>query len=177
MGVLSGGLGGAGAGAATGAAIGSFIPGIGTAIGAGVGALAGGLFGGASSAEAESIDPNKNFKDLPWYDRVAATMSVKAEGLTQGVAGFFGLEDYVGSENQDLLASLNHKRSDDFGTSFQNGGNITGGSGGSQQAPQMGGIGVGGESPNQGISLGRALALEDEPALQQQNYNNNNFSF
>ena len=41
----------------------------------------------------------------------------------------------------------------------------------------MGGIGVGGESPNQGIFLGRAVALEDEPALQQTNYNNNNFSF
>ena len=177
MGVLSGGLGGAGAGAATGAAIGSFVPGIGTAIGAGVGALAGGLFGGASSAEAESIDPKKNFKDLPWYDRVAATMSAKAEGLTQGVAGFFGLEDSVGSENQDLLASLNHKPSNDFGTSFQSGGNITGGSAGGQPSAQMGGVGVGGESPNQGISLGRALALEDEPALQQQNYNNNNFSF
>jgi hypothetical protein len=87
------------------------------------------------------------------------------------------LEDSVGSENQDLLNSLNHKRSDDFGSSFQSGGNITGGSGGSQQSPQMGGVGVGGESPNQGISLGRAVALEDEAALQQTNYNNNNFSF
>lgn len=177
MGVLSGGLGGAGAGAVTGAAIGSFVPGIGTAIGAGVGALAGGFFGGASSAKAESIDPKKNFKDLSWGDRVAATMSAKAEGLAQGAAGFIGLEDAVGSKNQDLLASLNHKRSDDYGTSFQTGGNITGGSPGGLPSAQMGGVGVGGESPNQGISLGRALALEDEPALQQTNYNNNNFSF
>lgn len=177
MGVLSAGLGGAGAGAATGAAIGSFIPAIGTAFGAGLGALAGGIIGGGSAEKSEAINPQKNFKDLSWGDRVAATLSAKAEGLTQGVAGFFGLEDAVGSENQDLLASLNHKRSDDFGTSFQTGGNITGGSAGGQTSAQMGGVGSGGASPNQGISLGRALALEDEPALQQKNYNNNNFSF
>jgi hypothetical protein len=178
---IGGSLAGAGAGAATGAAIGSVVPVVGTAIGGLLGAGVGGLLGGASGAgfgaEAESIDPKKNFKDLSWGDRVATTMASKAEGLAQGVAGFFGLEDYVGSENQDLLANLNHKRSDNFGISFQSGGNITGGSAGGQTSPQMGGAGVGGASPNQGISLGRALALEDEPALQQTNYNNNNFSF
>ena len=177
MGWLDGGLTGAGTGAATGAAIGSVIPGIGTAIGAGFGALAGGLLGGASGAEAKTIDPNKNFKDLPWYDRVATTLAAKTEGLEKGVAGFFGLEDYVGTENQDLLDSLQHKRADDFGSSLQMGGNITGGAGGGAQSPQMGGVGVGGQTPNQGISLGKALALEEDPALEQTNYNNNNFSF
>lgn len=177
MGWFSSGVGGAGAGAATGAAIGSIVPGIGTAIGAGVGALAGGLLGGASGAEAESIDPNKNYKDLPWYDRVATTLSAKGEGLTRDVAGFFGLEDEVGTENQDLLDRLKHERSDDFASSFNTGGSITGGSGGGAPGAQMGGVGAGGTSPNQGVSLGRALALEEEPALEQTNYNNNNFSF
>jgi len=174
MGWFSSGLGGAGAGAATGAAIGSFIPGIGTAIGAGVGALAGGLFGGVSGAEASSVDQDKNFKDLPWYDRVATTMAAKTEGLTKGVAGFFGLEDSVSSENENLLDRLKHERSDDSGTSFQMGGNVTGGNGGypGTETPQGAGV-----VSNQGTSLGRALAMEEEPALEQTNYNNNNFSF
>lgn len=174
---LAAGFGGAGAGAATGAAIRSFVPGIGTAIGAGAGGLMGAILGGEASKETETIDPIKDFKNLSWGDRVASTMSAKAEGLTQGVAGLVGLEDSVGTENEDRLSALKHKSSDHAGSSFKMGGNITGGSAGGQTSPQMGGAGVGGASPNQGISLGRALALEDEPALQQTNYNNNNFSF
>lgn len=172
---LAAGFGGAGAGAATGAAIGSFVPGIGTAFGAGAGGLMGAILGGEASKETETIDPNKDFKNLSWGDRVASTMSAKAEGLTQGVAGLVGLEDSVGTENEDRLSALKHKSSDHAGSSFKMGGNITGGSSGGQPSPQMGGMG--GSSPNQGISLGRAVALEDEPALQQTNYNNNNFSF
>jgi len=174
MGWFASGLGGAGAGAVTGATIGSFVPGIGTAIGAGVGALAGGLLGGASGAEASSIDKNQKFKDMPWYDRVATTMASKTEGLTKNVAGFFGLEDSVGSENQDLLSRLQHERSDESGTSFQMGSNITGGSGGSSGTAMNA---PGTALSNQGTSLGRALAMEEEPALDQTNYNNNNFSF
>lgn len=165
MSVWESGLTGAGAGAATGAAIGSFIPGIGTAIGAGVGGLAGLLLGGGSAAEANTIDPNKSFKDLPWYDRAAATISAKTEGLEKGVASFFGLEDEVGSEKEDLLASLKHQRDDEAGTSYQVGSQITG-AGGSQGAQE----GVSGQIPSAGYSLGRRIAMEDDPALK--NFNN-----
>ncbi len=177
MGFIGSGLGGAGAGAATGAAIGSIIPGLGTAVGAGIGGLAGLFMGGVSGADANAIDPNKSYKDLGFFDRASATIAAKTEGLTRDVAGFFGVEDAVGTENKDLLSRLQHERRDDAGTSFQTGGNISGGSSGGLQAPQMGGMGAGGQTPSQGISLGRALALEEEPALQDQNYNNNNFSF
>lgn len=177
MGWFSSGVGGAGAGAATGAAIGSIIPGIGTAIGAGVGALAGGLLGGASGAETSAIDKNKSFRDLPWYDRVASTLAAKGEGLTRSVAGLVGLEDEIGTENQDVLDRLKYERSDDFGTSFQSGGSISGAIGGETSMPQMGGVGGAGATPNSGISLGKALAIEEEPALEEVNYNNNNFSF
>lgn len=170
-------LGSAAGGAATGAAIGSFIPGVGTAIGAGVGGLLGGVLGAGTTAEASTIDKNKNYKDLGFFDRASATLSAKTEGWGNNIAGVFGFEDAFGTENEDLLARLKHGRSDDAGTSFQTGGNITGGSGGGETAPQMGGMGAGGQTPNQGTSLGRALALEEEPALQQENYNNNNFSF
>ena len=170
-------LGSAAGGAATGAAIGSFIPGVGTAIGAGVGGLLGGGLGLGTTAEASTIDKDKNYKDLGFFDRASATLSAKTEGWGNDIAGIFGFEDAFGTENQDLLDRLKHERSDDAGTSFQMGGNITGGMGGETQGPQMGGIGAGGQAPNQGISLGRALALEEDPALEQENFNNNNFSF
>ena len=163
--VIGSGVAGGLSGAATGAAIGSFIPGIGTAIGAGIGGVAGLLMGGGSAAEASTIDPKKSYKELSWYDKAAATISAKTEGLERGAAGIFGLEDYVGTEKQDLLARLKHKNEDDAGTSYQVGSQITGG--GEQQDNQAG---VSGQMPSEGYSLGRRIAMEDDPALQ--NFNN-----
>ena len=177
MGWFSSGLGGAGAGAATGAAIGSFIPGIGTAIGAGIGGLIGGVSGGVSGAESSSIDKDKNFKDLPWYDRAAATISAKTEGVTRGFAGFFGLEDSVGKDSQNLLDTLKHTGEDDYGSSFKMGSSVSAPSSGSPISAQNGATGIGGSVPSKGQSLGMKYALEDEPSLDQTNYNNNNFSF
>lgn len=178
MSLFSSGLGGAGAGAATGAAIGSFIPGIGTAIGAGVGGLIGGLTGLGTAAESSTIDKEKQkYDDLSWYDKAATTIAAKTEGLTKDVAGFFGLEDSVSSENQNLLDRLKYKRSDDFATSLQNSGQVTGATSGAQGKNNFSGQGLDGEGGTEGSTLGKKPALQQEPALDQVNYNNNNFSF
>lgn len=180
MSLFSSGLGVAGAGAATGAAIGSFIPGIGTAIGAGVGGLIGGLTGLGTAAESSTIDKEKQkYDDLSWYDKAATTIAAKTEGLTKDVAGIFGLEDSVSSENQNLLDRLKYKTSDDFGTSLQNSGQVTGATSGPsiQGQGNFSGQGLGGEGGTEGSTLGKKPALQQEPTLDQVNYNNNNFSF
>ena len=120
------------------------------------------------------VGEGKKYEDLPWYDRAGATLKATGEGLLEGAAGLVGLEDEVGHENQDILAGLKHDAEDDYGTSFNTGGSITGGSGGKSPQGQAGGA-MG--EPTSGSSLGRALAVEQEPALEGQNYNNNNFNF
>jgi len=178
MSLFSSGLGGAAAGAATGFAIGSFVPVIGQAIGTGVGGLIGGLAGLGTAAESSTIDKEKQkYDDLSWYDKAATTIAAKTEGLTKEVAGVFGLEDYVSSENQNLLDRLKYKRSDDFGTSLQNSGQVTGATSGAQGKNNFSGQGLGGEGGTEGSTLGKKPALQQEPALDQVNYNNNNFSF
>ena len=177
MSLFSSGLGGAGAGAATGAAIGSFIPGIGTAIGAGIGGLVGGLAGIGSSAESSRIDENKKYDDLSWYEKVATTVAAKTEGLTDNVAGFFGLEDEVGRDNRTLLERLQYKRSDDYGTSLQTAGNVTAPTSGPTREQQNASSGIGAMTPSTNSTLGKKPALQEEPAIDQVNYNNNNFSF
>lgn len=171
-------LGGAAAGAATGFAIGSFVPVIGQAIGAIGGSIIGGLLGAGSGLESSTIDKEKQkYDDLSWYDKAATTVAAKTEGLTKDVAGFFGLEDYVSSDNQNLLDRLKYKRSDDFATSLQNSGQVTGATSGAQGKNNFSGQGLGGEGGTEGSTLGKKPALQQEPALDQVNYNNNNFSF
>ena len=135
-----------------------------------------GLAGGAIfDRDYGTIGRGEKFEDLPWYDRVGLTLKAKGESLLEGTAGFVGLEEEVGHSNQDLLAGLKHEVEDDYGTSFDTGGSITGGSGGDTPKGQMGGGSMG--EPNNGYSLGRALASEKEPALEGQNFNKNNFNF
>lgn len=170
---IESGLGGALSGAATGAAIGSVIPGVGTAIGAGVGGLLGGATGAFSSNMSQELEGKQKWKDLPWYDRLTTSIAAKTEGALSDIAGVVGLDDYVGDEDRKRLADLQYERADDAGTSFQMGGGVTGAQGG-QFTPQMN---AGTSMPNQGFSLGKEIATEEEPALEQTNYNNNNFSF
>ena len=175
-----GAVGGATTGAAIGGAIGSVVPGAGTLIGAGIGgalgAGAGFLAGGLSSLTADNIEKGKKWDDLEWYEKAAANLSASTEGIAEGVAGIVGLEDEVGHDAQDRLAQLKYKRSDDAAKSTL-GGAISGASGGGEVLP-MAGVGGGAQgASNEGTSLGRALAVEEEPALEDTNYNNNNFTF
>ena len=126
---------------------------------------------------ARSIDKSKNYDDLPWYDRAAATIASKSESATRSIAGVVGMEDSIGTENNVILDTLKHTREDDAGSSFNTGTNVTAPSGSPSVSAQKGGIGVGGEVPSGGNSLGLKYALEDDPSLDQVNYNNNNFSF
>lgn len=131
--------------------------------------------GGIFDRDYDEIAKGKKYEDLPWYDRIGISLKAKGEGLLESGAGLFGLEDEVGTTNRDILAGLKHKVSDDYGTSFSMGGNISGASGGG--LPQGGGGGMPGATPNAGTSLGRAIAIEQDPALEEQTFNNNNFSF
>ena len=109
-------------------------------------------------------------------ERNRMKMQLKQQGSTDGLSlGGLWEGSQVYKLGDALFGDENKKLSETTGTSLQSGGGVTGGgedmlkiSGGS---PSRMGASQGEES------LGRALAVEEEPALEQDNYNYNNFSF
>lgn len=132
---------------------------------------AAGLLGGGL-IHASKPEEGKEWDDMAWYEKAALTVGSKLEGLQEGVAGFFGLEDYVDTSLSDTLETSKFGPEKFVGTSLQTGGNISG----EGVSRQPGGQGAAGTSSS-GTSLGRQLALEEEPALENDNINENNFNF
>lgn len=147
----------------------------------------------------------KSYSEIPWYQRAILKVMSTGEQIGKKAAGIVGLEDYTPEEFSNVKSkietelaqkgstegwdwrewwkgTLPHKLYDTaFGpgesdiekygeTSMPTGGAITGATGGMPQ----GGVGQPIES---GESLGRRLAVQEEPALEENNFNYNNFSF
>lgn len=115
----------------------------------------------------------KSWDDLNPFQKMSMTIQSKAEGILNTPAKWLGLDP--SSPMEDLMTKLKHSRMDDT-----IGNMITGLSTGAGQRDQGegGGFGSGGMggSPSDG-SLGRPLALEEDPVLNLPVENYNNFSF
>lgn len=112
-----------------------------------------------------------DYKDASWKDKLIMNIFAKGEGVGNSIAGFFGFDDAFGTEMQQDLAALKFKPSDISSTDIEAGLNISGAEGGPERGGEMAA-----QSPAGNTSLGRFLALEEEPALKDTNYNKNNFN-
>lgn len=76
----------------------------------------------------------------------------------------------------DALANDHPNISESTGSSLDMGAGVSGG-GENQMKVYGGGVNTGQQPPSSGSSLGKALAVEPDVALQDENYNYNNFNF
>lgn len=74
----------------------------------------------------------------------------------------------------DALFGDHPNLDENTGSSLEMGSGVTGGG---EDAMKVHGGGMSGGTPSMGQSLGRELAIEEEPALADENHNENNFSF
>ena len=131
-----------------------------------------GLPGAIVNAVSGSSDA-KTWEDTPWYDRMATTIKSKAQGVMNTPLEWMGLDDYTNTSAQDHINQLKYKPTDDAVTSFDAGLSTALGE---ELKASKGGSSDMGAQPQQG-SLGRAVALEQDPVLDQPIDNYNNFSF
>lgn len=162
-----------------------------------IGSQVGSFFGGGDSKY-------KSENDLPWFERSLLKAGAGLEGIDKKIMGIVGLEDYAPSSFTDIqdkiktdISQKGYSSGWDWNTfwhgstpykvydqdkedldktlpsSLQTGAGISGG----------GQNNMGDDLPNRlGVrqstsSFGKAIAVEDEPGLNDQNYNLNNFNF
>ena len=89
--------------------------------------------------------------------------------------GAFG-KGTSGYKIYDALANDHPNISESTGSSFNMGANVSGG-GENQMRVSSGGVNNQASSSDGGNSLGKALAVEPDAALEDENYNYNNFNF
>ncbi len=165
-----------------------------------VGSQIGSLFGGGNPKY-------KSEKDLPWFERSLLKAGAGLEGIDKKIMGIVGLEDYAPSSITDIQdkiktdisqkgyssgwdwntfwhGSTPYKTYDQFfndkeeldkslPSSLDTGAGISGGGQNNMGDDLPNRLGVG----QSASSYGKAIAVEDEPGLNDQNYNLNNFNF
>lgn len=148
-----------------------------------------------------------NYNDLPWSERTMLSLGSGVEGGVKSVFGLVGLEDYAPSSLTDAKNQIKtdiaqkgyssgikdnslwrgtpiYKLYDNFfndkgnlnkslPSSLETGAGISGGGQNNMGDDLPNRLGVGQSSS----SFGKAIAVEDEPGLNDQNYNLNNFNF
>jgi hypothetical protein len=138
------------------------------------GSMASTMTGGAGmlvNAISGSSDA-KTWEETPWYDRLATSIKAKGQSLINTPLEWLGLEDYTNTSAQDRINTLKYKEADNAVGNFDAGLAIALGQEKQRQEVPQEGVAAG----DQG-SLGRAIALENDPVLQQPVDNFNNFSF
>lgn len=101
---------------------------------------------------------------------------IAQKGASQGWDwGAFG-KGSSGYKIYDALANDHPNISESTGSSFNMGANVSGGSQ-NQMKVYGGNVNMQQSVPENGNSLGKALAVEPDVALQDENYNYNNFNF
>ena len=121
---------------------------------------------------AEGDTSGKKWDDLNPFQKMSIGIQSKAEGIMNTPAK--GLDLDVNSPMQDLMTMLKHERLDDTLGNFITG--LSTGAGLKDQGNQDITSGGMGGSPSEG-SLGKPLALEEDPVLNLPTENYNNFSF
>ena len=114
----------------------------------------------------------KTWEETPWYDRLATSIKAKGQNLLNTPLEWLGLDEYKNTSAQDRINELKYKEGENAVGNFDAGLAIALGQEKQRQEAPPGGVAAGDEG-----SLGRAIALENDPVLQQPNDNFNNFSF
>ena len=139
-----------------------------------LGSMASTMTGGAGmlvNAISGSSDA-KTWEETPWYDRLATTIKAKGQSLLNTPLEWLGLDEYKNTSAQDRINELKYKEGENAVGNFDAGLSVPlGQEKQGQEAPQ------GGFASGQEGSLGRAIALENDPVLDLPNDNFNNFSF
>ena len=114
----------------------------------------------------------KTWEETPWYDRLATSIQAKGQNLLNTPLEWLGLDEYKNTSAQDRLNELKYKESENAVGTFDAGLAAALGHEKERQEAPTPGIASGQEG-----SLGRAVALENDPVLEQPVDNFNNFSF